>query len=575
MNSDKHVLNSDNDHYKPNLFNNSISHDHIKNRVNNDSDDITQLENSLRKTSKENDDGLKSTETDMIFQYFADKGKMVPEQEIRYFDKDKDVDKHNTESPRHTSKKETDAIDSLLKKDNSEKAPRASDYGPSYGDGPSVPKNESIQSESEEDVMLKKLDMLRKLGELVQNGVKLSQNYNMNSDYKAMKYEYELHRGIRDKHNGVKWLSNMMLNICWGVELGNENFNPFDFKLKGWSEQLNDDIDEYYDVMGELYEKYFKSGKPIPPELKLFFMISGSAVKFHMSHSLMGGIPNINQTMNQNPELVRRFREDAVNEQIKQQREKQREVFTTAQNKQHEMARQKATDINMLKKNHEEYVKMQHNDTNSVIEQQQFQQMYEQQMLQQQMLQQQQQQMLQQQMQHQMMQQRNQQELYEKQIKELEKQLSMQRSETKSNYTNKSNTTNESKKGVKPIPGVNKTQPQQYQMPMPSVPTSLKNMNIQATNLNKLGSIPQNKMQEILRQQQIENQKITMRAGEQAKKEMNKIIKNNDDDSVSIDPNIDDIINNKFKFDDDQSKVSNASSKLSKKRKSRIRIETA
>ena len=35
---------------------------------------------------------------------------------------------------------------------------------------------------SEDEIHLQKLDMLRKLGELAQIGVNLSQNYNMNSD---------------------------------------------------------------------------------------------------------------------------------------------------------------------------------------------------------------------------------------------------------------------------------------------------------------------------------------------------------------------------------------------------------
>ena len=67
--------------------------------------------------------------------------------------------------------------------------------------------------------MLKKLDMLRKLGELAQYGVKLSQNYNMNSDYFAMKYEYELHKNIRAKQNSVNWMSSLMLNCIYGIEI--------------------------------------------------------------------------------------------------------------------------------------------------------------------------------------------------------------------------------------------------------------------------------------------------------------------------------------------------------------------
>merc|ERR1712139_105066 len=102
--------------------------------------------------------------------------------------------------------------------------------------------------ESKEEIMLKKLDMLRKLGELAQYGVKLSQNYNINSDYDTMKYEYELHRSIRAKRNGVNWMSSMMMNCVYGLEMLNEKYDPFSVKLKGWSEQMNSEQDSYYDV---------------------------------------------------------------------------------------------------------------------------------------------------------------------------------------------------------------------------------------------------------------------------------------------------------------------------------------
>jgi hypothetical protein len=195
---------------------------------------------------------------------------------------------------------------------------------------------------SEEDEMLAKLDMLRKLGELVKCGVKLSQKYSMESDYKAMKYEYELHKGIREKQQGIKWLSNMMINICYGLEMSNDSFNPFDFKLKGWSEQMNADVDDYYDVMGELYEKYFKT-KAQSPEIKLFFMISGSAIRYHLAKTMMEGLPNLNTIIKNNPDVTDQLRHQA-------ELDKKRDVFNNNAQKEHDIARRSAQDISYLKK---------------------------------------------------------------------------------------------------------------------------------------------------------------------------------------------------------------------------------
>ena len=39
-------------------------------------------------------------------------------------------------------------------------------------------------------------------------------------------------------------------------EFLNNKFDPFDIKLDGWSEAVNENVDDYDDVFGELHEKY-------------------------------------------------------------------------------------------------------------------------------------------------------------------------------------------------------------------------------------------------------------------------------------------------------------------------------
>lgn len=146
---------------------------------------------------------------------------------------------------------------------------------------------DNYNSLNPEQQRIKKMDMLRKLGELTQYGVKLSQNYNMQSDYFIMKQEYELHTNIRAKQNSVNWMSSLMMNCIYGLEIMNDKYNPFDLKLAGWSQQINADANSYYEVFGEIYEKYNKPGKNMSPELKLMLMVSGSALKFHLNKTLL------------------------------------------------------------------------------------------------------------------------------------------------------------------------------------------------------------------------------------------------------------------------------------------------
>lgn len=204
--------------------------------------------------------------------------------------------------------------------------------------------------------MLKKLDMLRKLGELAQYGVKLSQNYNMNSDYFTMKYEYELHKNIRAKQNSVNWMSSLMLNCIYGVELMNEKYNPFDLKLTGWSEQINADINNYYDVFGEIYEKYNKPGKNMSPELKLMLMVGGSALKFHLNNTLLSNPVKMGLPLNQNPQqfdsidprVLEQMRQQSALDKMRQEQNKQNELLKEKMEKEHNLANQQVQDMTFL-----------------------------------------------------------------------------------------------------------------------------------------------------------------------------------------------------------------------------------
>ena len=277
--------------------------------------------------------------------------------------------------------------------------------------------------------MLKKLDMLRKLGELAQYGVKLSQNYNMSSDYFTMKYEYELHKNIRAKQNSVNWMSSLMLNCIYGVEILNDKYNPFDLKLKNWSEQINADINNYYDIFGEIYEKYNKPGKNMSPELKLILMVSGSALKFHLNNTLLSqpgkielgnngnnnngngnnGNGNGNNNYIQDPALLEKMRQQAISDRIRQESERNNEILKQKAEKEHELAHKQVGDMLFLQQKKTEAEIEQSKKMNEFEQMKQFMESQTH-FPQQQQQQQQQQQYQQQQYQHQQQQQQQQQQ---------------------------------------------------------------------------------------------------------------------------------------------------------------------
>ena len=192
---------------------------------------------------------------------------------------------------------------------------------------------------NKKELMLQKLNMLRKLGELKQYGVQLTQNYNLNSDYEMMEYEYNLHHDIRSKQNSVQWMSHMMIGFIKGTEMVNDSYNPFDIKFEGrLSDKISSDMQSYYAVLGDIYEKYNRPGKQWAPEMRLLFMICGAALGTQMNRVMpgLGGLENMVKSPNTIDELRKKAAADT------------KSTGGDFVKKQHDAATQKAMDLKMI-----------------------------------------------------------------------------------------------------------------------------------------------------------------------------------------------------------------------------------
>jgi hypothetical protein len=167
---------------------------------------------------------------------------------------------------------------------------------------------------SKEELLRAKFNILKKLEELERKGIQLSKKYSMESDLLEMEGEYESIKAERERKNSVKFQRRMMMAAVTGLEFLNNRFDPFDFKLDGWGEQVNENIDDYDEIFGELHEKYQSKAK-IAPELKLLFQLGGSAIMLHMTNTMFkSSIPGMDDIMRQNPELMEQFTKAAVNQ---------------------------------------------------------------------------------------------------------------------------------------------------------------------------------------------------------------------------------------------------------------------
>jgi hypothetical protein len=186
-----------------------------------------------------------------------------------------------------------------------------------FGKFNNVPMNPDVPMETQpqltkEELLREKFKYVKKLEDLEKKGIRLTKKYDMESSLSEMKGEYETHVEERERRNSVKFQGKMLMACITGIEFLNNKFDPFDLKLDGWSEQINENIDDYDEIFGELHEKY-KSKAKMAPELKLLFQLGGSAIMLHMTNTMFkSAMPGMDDIMRQNPELMQQFTQAAV-----------------------------------------------------------------------------------------------------------------------------------------------------------------------------------------------------------------------------------------------------------------------
>ena len=182
-----------------------------------------------------------------------------------------------------------------------------------YGKFSNIPVTNNEPQLSKEELIREKFKYLRRLEDLENKGANLTKKYTMESSLSEMQGEYEMIIAEKEKSNSVKFQGRMLMAAVTGLEFLNGKFDPFDLKMDGWAEQVNENIDDYDEIFGELHEKY-KSKAKMAPELKLLFQLGGSAIMVHMTNTMFkSAIPGMDDIMKQNPELMQQFTQAAVN----------------------------------------------------------------------------------------------------------------------------------------------------------------------------------------------------------------------------------------------------------------------
>jgi hypothetical protein len=110
----------------------------------------------------------------------------------------------------------------------------------------------------------------------------------------------------------VRFQRSMMTTVTSGMEFLNNRYDPLGLSLDGWSEQVNENIEDYDEIFEELYDKY-KDKSKVAPEVRLVMSLGLSAAMCHITNTMFKSkMPGMDDILRKNPDLARQMAQAAA-----------------------------------------------------------------------------------------------------------------------------------------------------------------------------------------------------------------------------------------------------------------------
>lgn len=180
------------------------------------------------------------------------------------------------------------------------------EYMDDEDEGPMFQQDESdIPSPGFQTVEDEKQDLLYKFYRMQSKGVPVSRKFNIHSDIRDMRNEYERIKRDSEVNASIRFSRRMLMACVTGIEFLNKRYDPFDIHLDGWSESVVENVTDYDNVFERLHDKY-ASKVAMAPEIELLLSLAGSAFMFHLTNSMFSNaMPNLRDIAQQNPEIIK------------------------------------------------------------------------------------------------------------------------------------------------------------------------------------------------------------------------------------------------------------------------------
>jgi hypothetical protein len=175
----------------------------------------------------------------------------------------------------------------------------------SQGQAPQV----TTRISPEEENRLKQ-ELLTKIGRLDAREIG-GQRMTMANSLEEIKAEVEKRTDSRNLESSIRFQRNALMTFVTGIEMVNDKFGhrlPVKPRLKGWSESVHTNVEDFDEIFEELYDMYKDKAK-MHPLLRLAGTLGVSATMYHLTNTMAerSGIPGMADLLNEDPELQRQF----------------------------------------------------------------------------------------------------------------------------------------------------------------------------------------------------------------------------------------------------------------------------
>jgi hypothetical protein len=178
------------------------------------------------------------------------------------------------------------------------------------GSSSSAPVETQGSGMSAEQENLEKQKYLTKLRRLEANDIR-GARMTMSNSLADIKAEHDKLTDSRNLEASIRFQRNALMTFVTGVEMVNDKFGhklPMKPKLKGWSESVHTNVEDFDEIFEELYDLYKDTAK-MHPMMRLVGTLGVSATMYHLTNTMAerSGIPGMSDLLNENPELQRQF----------------------------------------------------------------------------------------------------------------------------------------------------------------------------------------------------------------------------------------------------------------------------